>query len=348
MIAMLGVQGVNTSYNKSDISQINSTGVESAVTIIDAEKIIKAAYHGERRVARFEDLSANLFSTQYLITLDNRTRLLLRLAPPSDVRVLQHERDVLAGDFEILELIRQNAPEVPVPEVVMYNKDGNGSLLDVPFLLTTYIPGVPLDMVRQELPDEVLAMVDYNLGQHARRVSRIHNSHFGLAGAGGNGKMYTTWHSAFLSMFESVMRDAEDLFISIPYEVLRWHVGRLAYALDDVKVPQLVCYDLCDTQRVMVDARTGRLNGLTDFEKAVWGDPLMETSFRDPSLAFLNGYGGDPLGAQGARPRVLLYTLYYYLRAVVEVYYHGLNHELECKARKGLVRSLKAISDYHE
>ncbi|RVD82860.1 uncharacterized protein DFL_007272 [Arthrobotrys flagrans] len=323
MIVMPGGQGANTSYNKPDISQTNPTDAESAVTITDAERIIKAAYHGERRVARFEDLSANLFSTQYLITLDNRTRLLLRLAPPSDVRVLQHERDVLAGDFEILELIRQNAPEVPVPEVVMYSKDGNGALLDVPFLLTTYIPGVPLDIVRQDLPDEVLAMVDYNLGQHARRVSRIHNSHFGPAGAGGNGKI-------------------------IPYEVLRWHVGRLAYALDDVKVPQLVCYDLCDRQRVMVDERTGKLNGLTDFEKAVWGDPLMETSFRDPSLAFLNGYGGDPLGAQGTRPRVLLYTLYYYLRAVVEVYYHGLNHELECKARKGLVRSLKSISDYHE
>ncbi|KAF3919817.1 hypothetical protein ABW20_dc0109711 [Dactylellina cionopaga] len=352
MIIMQQSQGITTTtyYDEPKISQVTLTDVDSPVSLPDVEKIIKAAYHGERKILNVEDIGSSLFCPQYLITLDNRSQLLLRLAPPSDVRVLQHERDVLTGDFEILELIRQNAPEVPVPEVVMYCKDGNnGPLLDAPFLLTTHIPGVPLNMVSQDLPDEVLAMIDYNLGQHARQISRIHNSHFGLAtGGGGAGKMYTTWRGAFLSMFESVMRDAEDLFISIPYEVLRWHVGRLAYALDDVKVPQLVCYDLCDPDRAVVDERTGRLNGLLDVERAVWGDPLMETSFRDPSLAFLNGYGGNPLGSSNAQARVLLYTLHYYLRAVVEVYYHGLNHEFECKARKGLVRSLKSLAEYRE
>ncbi|EPS40592.1 hypothetical protein H072_5566 [Dactylellina haptotyla CBS 200.50] len=336
-----------TYYEEPKVSQVSLTAdLDSLITLSDAERIIKAAYHGERSVLDLQDVTNSLFCPQYLITLDNRARLTLRLAAPSDVRVLEHERDVLNGDFEILELIRQNAPEVPVPEVVLHSKDGNSSLLEVPFLLTTYIPGVSLDVVRQDLPDEILAMVEYNIGQHARRINRIHNSHFGLAGGAGSKKMYTTWRSAFLSMFETVMRDAEDLFISVPYEVLRWHVGRLAYALDDVKVPQLVCYDLCDAQRAIVDERTGRLNGLLDFERAVWGDPLMESAFRDPSLAFLNGYGGSPLGAPNARPRVLLYSLYYYLQAVVEVYYHGLNHDLECKARKGLVRSLKSLSDY--
>ncbi|KAF3905603.1 hypothetical protein AA313_de0209939 [Arthrobotrys entomopaga] len=352
MIISQQVQGIttNTYYNepKTKTSHVSLTAdIDALVSFSDAQRIIDAAYHGERQLIDFQDISNSLFCPQYLFTLDDHSQLLLRLAPPSDVRVLQHERDVLTGDYEILGLIRQNAPEVPVPEVVMHCEGGGELLFGAPFLLTTYIPGVPLDLVRHDLPDEVLSMVDYNLGQHARRISRIQNSHFGLAGNASAGKkMYTSWRSAFLSIFEAIMRDAEDLFISIPYEVLRWHVGRLSYALDDVKVPQLVCYDLCEAHRAIVDERTGRLNGLLDFERAIWGDPLMETSFGEPSLAFLNGYGGNPLGSPNARARVLLYTLYYSIRGVVEVYYHGLGHEYEIKARRSLVRCLKKLSEY--
>ncbi|KAF3927303.1 hypothetical protein ABW21_db0201158 [Orbilia brochopaga] len=321
-----------------------------AIDLRAAQRVVKTAYHGRRHVRRLEELDSTSASCpQYLITLDDDSQLLLRLAPPADVRVLQHDRDVLAADVEVLELIRENAPEVPVPDVVLH-ESGNATLpgtQPISFLLTTHVPGVPLDVARQQqqqLPNEVLALLDYELGRHTRQISRITSSRFGLASSG---KRYSTWRAAFLSMFESLLRDAEDLFVSVPYEVLRWHVGRLSAALDEVTVPQLVCCGLSDPQTsVLVDEVTGRLNGLVNFERAVWGDPLMEASFREPSCAFLSGYGGSPLSGPHARARILLYTLYHYLGAVVEVYYHGLNHEFESTARKGLVRCLKSLSEY--
>ncbi|EWC45229.1 hypothetical protein DRE_05956 [Drechslerella stenobrocha 248] len=360
MIMTQQIEGIYDTYYDDPRVISMSAASESSVDLDGAQRIVKAAYHGQRKARKLEDLGADSKSCpQYLITLDDKSQLLLRLAPPSDMRVLQHERDALSGDMEVLELVRENAPSVPIPQIILDSRstaasrdDANSTLPDnTPFVLTTHVPGMPLDAVKQDLPDEVLAVLDYQLGQHARQISRIHHSHFGFASGGRNGaapaKAYTTWRAAFLSMFEAVMRDAEDLFVSVPYEVLRWQVGRLAHTLDEVKVPQLVCCGLGDARRgVMVDPATGRLTGLVDFERAVWGDPLMMASFREPTLEFLNGYGGNPLGPSGASARVLLYTLYYYLGAVVEVYYHSLNHELERTARKGLVRCLKSISEY--
>ncbi|KAF3938395.1 hypothetical protein ABW19_dt0200164 [Dactylella cylindrospora] len=347
MIITQQLEGIaTTTHYYPETKRRQRSLTKTTVERSDAERIIKSVFNGQEQIAQFELLGKTATNSQYLITLDdsNRSKLILRTSPPSNVRILQHERDTVSGDSEILELIHENAPEIPVPRVLMHCKEPS-ALLDVPFLLITCRSGTTLDQVINKLPHEMLASIDYDLGMYVRRISQIHNSHFGLAGAPSNGKVYTTWKEAFLSLFESVMRDAEDLFISVPYEVLRWQVGRLAYALEEVEVPQLVCYDMTDAH-VVVDEKMGKLNGLFGFERAVWGDPLMEPSFRDPSQAFLSGYGGSPLEGESARARVLLYTLHYYLRAVVEVYYRRLSHDLECKARKGLVRSLKALAEF--
>jgi len=87
-------------------------------------------------------------------------------------------------------------------------------------------------------------------------------------------------------------------------------------ALRDVTEPRLLHWDLWDGN---VFVKEGRVSGIVDFERAIWGDPLMEFYFGrfHNSKAFRQGYGvSSPDPAQIARRK--LYDLYIDLILYIE------------------------------
>ena len=89
--------------------------------------------------------------------------------------------------------------------------------------------------------------------------------------------------------------------------------------LDTVTVPQLVHWDLWDGN-IFVDPNTGRINGIVDFERALWGDPLMECQFefRGPQSAYAEGYGRPMFLTEEDTIRRILYNVYLYAIMVIE------------------------------
>jgi hypothetical protein len=64
-----------------------------------------------------------------------------------------------------------------------------------------------------------------------------------------------------------------------------------------------VQWDLWDGN-VLVDPASGALTGYLDFERALWGDPLLEFQFGPHGRAadVVAGYGSDPFDRSGRRP----------------------------------------------
>ena len=92
--------------------------------------------------------------------------------------------------------------------------------------------------------------------------------------------------------------------LPLDYGTLRRQVEAVAPALDDVRVPQLVHWDLWDGN-IFVEPKTGQITGIIDFERALWGDPLMEFQYRTLEItpAYESGYGAIAAGLpHGARP----------------------------------------------
>jgi hypothetical protein len=58
-----------------------------------------------------------------------------------------------------------------------------------------------------------------------------------------NNDVYTCWSGAFLSLLESVLRDAEDVAVMLEYEKVRRHASRFKPILDEVTFPCLVILD---------------------------------------------------------------------------------------------------------
>lgn len=121
------------------------------------------------------------------------------------------------------------------------------------------------------------------------------------------------WSLAFHALLEGVLRDAEDMAVTLSYQAIRRQLGRLGGCLDAVTVARLVVVDAAHDANMMAERRGGpmqdgdardhpagiRLMGLRGWGNCTFGDPLMASVFSEgPSADFLRGFSG-----RGQQPR---------------------------------------------
>lgn len=192
----------------------------------------------------------------------------------------------------------------------------------------------------------------------------------------------STWSSAFQSMIEGVLRDAEDMVIHIPYAPIRTQMRRLCRYLDAVTTPRLVLIDageptnlLVRTQDILSDdtpcgcasasgsseqdvgnqvtVKQSRVVGLADWSNAYFGDPLFTKAFStQPSRSFLDGFHGA-IESENLRyhqdtsgVRILLYSCYHLTVSIVQEYYRPRqgSTEREMEARRKLGEVLATLA----
>lgn len=152
-----------------------------------------------------------------------------------------------------------NSTERDAP-YALYQPRDRSSILSLPTLLT----------IQQR------AQVDYQLGTLTRGFSTIISptGQFGPAGSilaspsttqrrkdgtisrastpGKTTEGCRTWSETFHLMLEDILRDAEDMAITVPYPAIRKHFLRLSYVLDEITEPRLVFIDGTEDSNVLV------------------------------------------------------------------------------------------------
>ncbi|MEU4394535.1 aminoglycoside phosphotransferase family protein [Kribbella sp. NPDC023855] len=261
----------------------------------------RAALHELMREAGVElgpqteitELTEGTFNTVYRIGTD----LILKLSPDPTAPVMSYEQDLIHTEAMFYQAARGKAP---VPEVVHTGTD---------YLLMTALPGTTMRGVTG--PER--AGLRRELGGIVATLHEVTGSGFGYPQKG----LVTTWGAAFLSMIDDVLGDADRFAVELPRpaEQLRRLVLDRVKLLDEVQTPRLIHFDLWDGNILVQD---GRITGLIDGERAMWGDPVAEfvslTLFEssvDPE--FLAGYGSVELSET-----ISLYRLYLYLIMLIE------------------------------
>ncbi|KAK8117256.1 uncharacterized protein PG998_005537 [Apiospora kogelbergensis] len=235
--------------------------------------------------------------------------------------------------------------------------------LGIPFSLWMPATGTSISNLTEPLTPSERRVVEYQKGHLFRQLTQLRapNSRFGPAVAvlgggapspsdasiagglpvsshtGSNG--VKTWSTAFLALVEGILRDGEDTAIMLSYSLIRGHMNRLSYTLDDVTEPRLVLCDVDSDSNVLVTRSTNTaqlvggsysraeytennvsppahplltsikttnrisITGLQDCSNCIFGDPLMANVFsRGPSDDFLRGFWGRPPIATGENP----------------------------------------------
>ena len=81
-------------------------------------------------------------------------------------------------------------------------------------------------------------------------------------------------------------------------------------------------WDLHDGN-IFVNKETNEISGIIDFERAFWGDPLIEFYFGDfcEKDSFIEGYGINLFKEESSLSRRILYNIYLGLIMVIECKY---------------------------
>ncbi|OKP86150.1 hypothetical protein A3844_01980 [Paenibacillus helianthi] len=287
--------------------------------------LVTGTFGKDTSIISSKELTGGFFNTAYDLELSDGRSVILKVAPSDETATLSYEKDIMRAEVEALRLVLA-AGSVPVPAV--YGFDESRERIRSPYFFMEKVEGMPYNEVKESLTDEVKASIELELGRYQRQINEIKGGHFGLFGESPDGTG-RTWRETFTKMIHNVLDDGQRLGAALPssYDEIRQGLERYLPALDEVTEPRLIHWDLWNGNIFVQD---GAIVSIIDWERALWGDVLLEYYFRhfENSPAFLEGYGAV-FNSPGEQLRIRLYDLYLDLILVIEYYsrqYKDENH----------------------
>lgn len=297
------------------------------VKLTDSQQstLVASTFGTETAIISSIELTGGFFNTAYDLELNNGRHVILKVAPAVETETLSYEKHIMRAEVQALRLVLASGT-VPVPDV--YSFDESCELIPCPFFFMEKIEGQPYSEVKDSLSEEQRASIEYEVGRYQRLINEIKGDRFGLL-VQHNGETGGGWRETFTGMIHSVLADAERLqaALPVPVETLKMSLEKYLPALEEVTEPRLVHWDLWNGNIFVKD---GAVVSIIDWERALWGDVLLEYYFRhfENSQAFFEGYGAV-WGSPNEQLRLKLYDVYLDLILVIECYsrqYKDENH----------------------
>ncbi|MGN7763753.1 phosphotransferase family protein [Paenibacillus sp. 22594] len=287
--------------------------------------LVTGTFGKDTLIISSKELTGGFFNTAYDLELSDGRSVILKVAPSEETPTLSYEKDIMRAEVEALRLVLA-AGSIPVPAV--YGFDESCERIRSPYFFMEKVEGKPYNEVKESLADEVKASIEQELGRYQRLINEIKGGHFGLFGESPDGTG-RAWRETFTKMIHTVLDDGQKLGAVLPssYDEIRQGLEKYLPALDEVTEPRLIHWDLWNGNIFVQD---GVIVSIIDWERALWGDVLLEYYFRhfENSPAFLEGYGAV-FNSPGEQLRIRLYDLYLDLILVIEYYsrqYKDENH----------------------
>lgn len=256
----------------------------------------------------FEPIHTGKHNTSYFVS-GAGDDLVLRISPPDDSGFLFYERRMMAQEPQLHALLREQT-SVPVAEILAY--DDSRRLLDRDYLVMERLPGRPLTDIR--LTSGQVEGVLEQMGVYLAQMHALVADRYGYLGAHRPMMPQTTWIKAFSVMWNKLLDDVvacggyrhdEADRLRRLLEIYRPHFDR--------PVPASLLHMDVWGQNILVDDE-GRVTGLVDLDRALWGDPEIEFAVLDycgvSEPAFWRGYGRPRDVSFPAQIRARFYLLY--------------------------------------
>ncbi|KAK8226017.1 hypothetical protein HDK77DRAFT_80691 [Phyllosticta capitalensis] len=337
-----------TLNHSSDLST-PSRSQSPSVDFASIRTLVRDLLPSSRSLQQLERFPARLHII-YLLHLRDGSHLVLKCPPSPRTRVLRCENFSLANESTALGIFTSmTSCPFSVPEVIRY--ESASTTIGTPYLLRTHVGGTPLRDLAGRLASTHRDTIDQSLGYFLRFQSSLTGPSFGPLVTVNSGRGARTWREAFMLLLESILRDAEDMLIALPYDMIRSGIQAKISALDQVSTPRLVALDAGRPENVIIDSRTNNINGLVGWGATIWGDPLLAAVFwfndvENIREAFWQGLGRqNGVGqAAGEVERLQIYAVFRAAYAVVSQYYRPAQEELqELEGRRCLTRALSEL-----
>lgn len=278
------------------------------LTDSELHKVAARAFPGSMLV-NAEELTDGWANSVYVLTVKSMNgemiRSVLKVAANNPDSLMRYERDLMKAEVEAFRLAEEAGVSF-IPKILYY--DPSGEIIDAEYFVVSFLPGQAYSKAKPKLSAQQRGGIEHQFGRYNRVLNEITGTRFGYLAQ--KNRQCDNWWEAFLSMLDDQFADAADRKVNMPDTIdnMREAMHRISDCLNEVTVPRLVLWDLWDGNIIV---ENGAITGLIDFERALWGDPLMEnylSHFQD-SKDFRNGYGIGEL-TELQKSRLSLYNLY--------------------------------------
>ena len=187
------------------------------------------------------------------------------------------------------------------------------------------------------------------MGKLTRKIHSVKEEKFGLLGQ--PDLQFDTWRDAFFKIFQNILEDGIAANVKLPYGYDYY------YNLLDATIPCLekvteACLLHGDLWPGNVLVKDNKISAILDFERSIWGDPLMEYPFglisekEYFSQGYFDTYKWD-FSDINIEIRRILYNLYHYLVVKIEKLYRGLESSgANYFADQKIISQLKCIQKF--
>lgn len=273
-------------------------------------------YFNPLEMTSYKELKEGYFNMAYEISLNNGEKVVLKIAPTKDTRVMTYEKNIMYTEVETMQMVANNAT-IPAPKVLGY--DNTCTICNSPYFFMEKLNGNSLNAIKDAFTKEQVEAIYVETGKINKEINSISCPCFGYPGQpefqGSN------WYLVFSKMMDAGIQDAilGNVDLQIPIEVMWRYLKRDKEIFEEVTEPKLVHWD-CWDGNVFVEDST--ITGIIDWERSLWADNLLEVGFRtyNNNTSFQIGYGNIKLTPSQKR-RALWYDVYLLILVSLECEY---------------------------
>lgn len=250
----------------------------------------------DKPIARLNSFGSGLYNSVYRFELE-KNEYILRIAPFDETPKLFYEVDMMHSEPAIHKLT-QKQTNIPVPTVVYHDFSRND--FDRDYLIMEKLPGT---------------VGGYNLKELGRYVSELHGikqkeGKFGYPCR--RFDMGDRWGDVFLDYAHRIFHDCRSAGAVTGEEHDYFTSIYLAY--ESVFADCDPCLLHLDLWRTNILTENGRITGILDFDRGLYGDKELEFAVLDTYSSateeFFEGYGQPRPDSDDAEIRRVLYLVY--------------------------------------
>ncbi|MBQ4073353.1 MAG: aminoglycoside phosphotransferase family protein [Clostridia bacterium] len=235
------------SYTKTNVSKY------------DAKKLFDES--GVGIAENIKEVEAGEFNTIFQIKSGDK-RYFIKFGSSPEVKVLSYEKDILNTEIYFYSKLEGSA--VKRPEVVF--SDSTRTKIGVDYFIMEALNAPLLGYAFPSTNQR--KRFSYQLGANLAELHKIKGEGFGYPQCG----LEETWEEAYKKMINNLIADATVLDVKLDTYRINNVLTYASPYLKEVVTPSLVHFDVW-MGNIFV-SKTHNFQGLIDWERAMWGDPV--------------------------------------------------------------------------
>jgi len=262
-----------TAISFSEVER-DAQAFQQSVSLKHIQTVCREAFGHSTRIVSVTEMDDGQFNNTYVIYLEDRRPVILRVAPSPERCIFWHEQELMRREVVMQYCL---SPLASLLQAVLV-ADFTHRIIERDYLFKTYVPGVLWSKIERDFSEEEHNSLWREFGRLVKEISRIQGETFGVVAGG---PKFSRWSLAILDWLERTTGDAQSMYMDTSrLERLLTIVRENTHFLDEVTTPRLLHGDLWTFNLLVERKESGpSIVAVLDADRGSWGDPLADWTF---------------------------------------------------------------------